>query len=231
MGGLTGSCLLMDSCYAAQNSLSVSRLSAWPEINVEDDVIMSFIGSLSGHAYTAVTSYVSDCTLTISEDCRGKLQSGDLCGHISVVPHLMTSEQYHYLTSRLLELYDGDKNNFYYKQFCSYFIQKQLSDYTGDHIYYNPTFFIGEFDPTCPVYVFDPCATFKEELMREKTILRIMTPEEAFQLYTAGNIKVGMLACYVMEDKSGYKEEDFHEFDFDTIWQMKDGTPALRIFE
>ena len=48
----------MDSCYATQNSLSGSHLSAWPEVNTEDDVIMSFAGSLSGHAYTAVTSEI-----------------------------------------------------------------------------------------------------------------------------------------------------------------------------
>jgi hypothetical protein len=32
------------------------------------------------------------------------------------------------------------------------------------------------------------------------------------------------------KDKS-YKQEEFQNFDFETIWVMKDGVPKLRIFE
>lgn len=230
VGGLVGRCMLMDSCYAVQNRLSISGLSILPDAEAEGDVIMSYAGNLCGHAYTAVTSYTSDCTLTITDDCRGRLHGAELCGHLSLVPHLMTSEQYRYLTGRLLEMYDGDADNFYYKQFCSYFVYKKLSDYTGNHYYYNPTFFIGDFDHTNPVYIFDPTATFREELMREQSILKVMTAEEAFGLYTSENFKVGMLACYVLTHGASYKEASFAEFNFDTIWQMKDGRPVLRIF-
>ena len=37
------------------------------------------------------------------------------------------------------------------------------------------------------------------------------------------HLKVGALDCYVLDSDTTYKKSDFAEFDFKTIWEMKDG--------
>ncbi len=223
VGTLAGDCLLLDSCYTTDNTLALD----YPV--TESIHVSKVLGGLCGNAYTVVTSYGENNTIHAPESTAVRV--GELGGHVSVIPHLMTEAQFMTVRNNLLAYYEGGANNFYYKQFCSYFLPKTLSAWTNNTYYYNPTFFVGPIDPTVTFFVYDPTSSFKEDLKNEETLISSMPLEDFTALCAADNLKVGIMSSYVIDSGTAYAEESFPEFDFDTIWQMKDGRPTLRIFE
>lgn len=247
-GGLVGVADLMDSCFVqnvAVTATDISELDASP--------YSCLLGGLAGSAYTVVTSYAEGCTVSADTD---QVTVGELWGHIHLLHRLMTESQFFTLYENYYRATHGlseddplpddwkkvsgatngnDEAAFLCAKFRSWYLAKNLGElvtYLGfDFENMDPAFLMGEFNPEMVMYIRDPTMT-TEELMRLETELtqRIGT-ETLCEIMTCENMKVGPLHCYTLDPEKTYKKSDLPEFDFDTIWKMKDGRPILRIFE
>jgi hypothetical protein len=95
----------------------------------------------------------------------------------------------------------------------------------------NPAFLMGDFSPEMTMYILDVALTEEERIRMERELAEKIGAETACEIMTYDNFKIGPLDCYVLDSDTTYKKSDFAEFDFKTIWEMKDGRPVLRIFE
>ncbi len=244
-GGLAGQAQMVDSCYA--NATSVIAVGTSPLTEYNDE---NLLGALVGNAYTVITSYSVDCAV-VSEH-PDTLVSG-LSGHVCLFPRIMNESQYLFILERyyrtLFDLshdaplpdgwrdgYAGDpEKNFYFKKFDSYFVPKTVDVLTNmlhiDPERFNPALFTGEFTADERMYLYDPAATMEETIQLEAKLLEIMDAATLAAIMELENFKVGPLDCYVLESGRSYGEADFAEFDFENIWEIKDGRPVLRIFE
>ncbi len=247
-GGLAGQAQLMDSCYARSADVTLA--------NTDDLYItpyVSFAGALAGDAYTIITSYADACSV-VSDAPEASV--GELWGHVCLIPRLMNSdrffdvyEKYYRATHEMsadeplpedwifpsITSPDHDWADFYCKKFYSYFVPKELwilTDYMGmDFDDLNPALLMGEFSPDYVMYVYDPAVTVQETIMMETELTEKLGVETLSEIMTYDNFKIGPLYCYTLDPAKTYKKSDFAEFNFDTIWKMQDGRPALRIFE
>ena len=248
VGGLAGQAQLMDSCYTQSIGVTLGKTH---ELYVTP--YNSFAGALAGDAYTVITSYADDCAVTSDAP---EASVGELWGHICLIPRLMNSQQFfavyekYYRATHEMSadeplpgdwIYpsttspDHNWADFYCKKFYSYFVPKELgilTEYMGfDFDNLNPALMMGEFSPDYIMYVYDPAVTMQETVMMETELTEKLGVEALSQVMTYDNFKIGPLHCYTLDPAASYKKSDFAEFNFDTIWKMKEGRPVLRIFE
>ena len=219
-----------------------------------------FVGGLAGNAYTMVTSYTeggsifcdyaADRTLDFSDHGA---YVGDLYGHVHRIPILMNYSHFR----GLLETYyravngipaeeplgenwaklefDKSEGSFLFGKFRSYFVEKPLyiilDIYGGDSSTVNPSLVTGDYALETEMYIFDRAANMEELIWLEKTAVQYLGEDGLAAVVANDHLKVGALDCYVLDEGATYKKADFAEFDFKTIWQMKDGRPVLRMFE
>ena len=246
-GGLAGQVQLMDSCYAIGISITAQKVAALTELFEEN-----MMGALAGNVYTVLTSYAAGCSL--KSDHPDTLM-GDLYGHVHLLPSIMNESQFltvyeryyratHEMTAEepLPENWLSGGNyssmhseaDFYCRKFRSYYVEKQLGTLVGDMGFdfenINPALLMGEFSPEYIMYIYDLAAHMDETLTNETALLGQMDMETICEIMTCDNFKIGPLDTYVLDADKTYRESDFAQFDFESIWEMKDGRPALRIF-
>lgn len=244
-GGLVGEAQLVDSCYTVNAEVTLA--------NTRELVVFPhncFAGGMAGQVYAMVTSYSADCR--IASDHPDTVQ-GELYGHVSLLPKIMNRTQFlmvyerYYRATHGLTQEDplpenwktaykpGCDADFYSRRFYSYYVPKSLSTLCGDMgmdlTNLNPAFLMGDFSPEMTMYIFDAALTEEERIRMERELVEKIGAETACEIMTYDNFKIGPLDCYVLDSDTAYKKSDFAEFDFKTIWKMKDGRPVLRIFE
>lgn len=245
VGGLAGEAQLMDSCYTLNNRVT---LAGTRELYVTD--CSCFTGALAGSLYTVITSYSADCKVTADHPDTAR---GDLYGHVSLLPRVMNHTQFWMVYERYYRAthgltpeeplpenwktaYEpGSDADFYCRRFYSYYVAKPLSILSGDmgmdFSNLNPALLMGEFSPEINMYLLDVALTPEEAIRMERELAEKVGIETLCEIMTYDNFKIGPLDCYVLNTDKAYKRSDFSEFDFDSIWKMKDGRPILRIFE
>ena len=179
---------------------------------------------------------------------------GDLFGHVHRIPCVMN--EYHYKTIKAA-FYRGvfnlaedeplpenwsyvdcngktDDQHFLYGKFRSYFIQRtaeQMVLFFGlDMSCVNPSMITGDFAWDTEMYLFDTAARMEDVLWLEDVAIKYIGEEKFADLVSMDNLKVGPLYCRALDPNTAYTREDFAEFNFNTVWKMKDGRPVLRIF-
>ena len=243
-GGLAGEAQLVDSCYTMDTRLTLAdtqELIVFP--------YNCFVGALAGNVYTMVTSYSMGCTVTSDHPDTVR---GELYGHVSLLPKIMNRTQFMMVYERYYRATHGltpeeplPENwktayepgcdaDFYCRRFYSYYVPKSLSTLSGDmgmdFTNLNPALLMGEFSPEMTMYILDVALTTEETVRMERELAEKIGMDHVCEIMTYDNFKIGPLDCYVLESDKTYKESDFSEFDFKSIWKMKDGRPALRIF-
>ena len=248
-GGLSGVVDLVDSCYAEDVSvtmLDTAELDASP--------YSCLLGGLAGDAYTVVTSYAESCTVTADTD---QVTTGDLWGHIHLLHRLMTESQFFTVYERYYRANYGlseddplpddwkkttgsassrdDEAAFRCRKFASWYVAKDLGilvTYLGfDFENMDPALLMGEFNPEMVMYIGDPTMTTEELILLEAELTKKIGAETLCEIMICDNRKIGPLDCYTLDPAASYKKSDFASFDFESIWEMKDGKPVLRIFE
>ena len=74
-----------------------------------------------------------------------------------------------------------------------------------------------------------PFATRFEKLEHQYMVDKIGDIPAIEQMYRDAGMRIGSICCYTPEKK---EKADFYEgFNFSEVWTMKNGMPALRIFE
>ena len=247
-GGLSGVVDLIDSCYA--ENVSVTMLDT---VELDASPYTCFLGGLAGDAYTVVTSYTESCSVTADTD---QLTKGDLWGHIHLLQQLMNESQFFTVYERYYRACYGlseedplpddwkkvnsvvsgkDEAQFLCAKFRSWYIAKTLEEmvtYLGfDFENMDPALLMGEFNPEMVMYIGDPTMTTEELILLEAELTKKIGAEKLREIMICDNRKIGPLDCYTLDPAASYKRSDFVEFNFDTIWKMKDGRPVLRIFE
>ena len=247
-GGLSGVVDLIDSCYA--ENVSVTMLDT---VELDASPYTCFLGGLAGDAYTVVTSYTESCSVTADTD---QLTKGDLWGHIHLLQQLMNESQFFTVYERYYRACYGlseedplpddwkkvnsvvsgkDEAQFLCAKFRSWYIAKTLEEmatYLGfDFENMDPALLMGEFNPEMVMYIGDPTMTTEELILLETELTKKIGAEKLCEIMICDNRKIGPLDCYTLDPAASYKRSDFVEFNFDTIWKMKDGRPVLRIFE
>ena len=248
-GGLSGAVDLVDSCYA--ENVSVTMLDT---AELDASPYSCLLGGLAGDAYTVVTSYAESCTVTADTD---QVTTGDLWGHIHLLHRLMTESQFFTVYERYYRANYGlseddplpddwkkttgsassrdDEAAFRCRKFASWYVAKDLGilvTYLGfDFENMDPALLMGEFNPEMVMYIGDPTMTTEELILLEAELTKKIGAETLCEIMTCNNRKVGPLDCYTLDSATTYKKSDFASFDFESIWEMKDGRPVLRIFE
>ena len=246
-GSLTGVADLVDSCYAQNVSVTVTDIA-----ELDATPYSCLLGGLAGEAYTVVTSYAESCALTADTD---QITAGDLWGHIHLLHRLMNESQFFTVYEKYYRATHGlseddplpddwkkingavsgtDEAKFLCAKFRSWYVAKTL----GEVVMYlsfdienmDPAFLMGEFNPEMIMYVKDPTMTTEEFMLLEAELVQKIGLERLCEIMICNNRKIGPLDCYTLDPAKTYKKSDFVEFDFKTIWQMKDGRPVLRIF-
>ena len=96
----------------------------------------------------------------------------------------------------------------------------------------NPSLFTGDFTWETEAYIFDRASGMEGIIRAERLALHYLGEDRLAELVSVDNLKVGPLHCYVLSPyQETYTEDDLDEFNFKTIWEMKDGRPVLRIFQ
>ncbi len=247
VGGLVGNVDLVDSCYAANTRVHVTDTA-----DLDVSQYSCLMGGMVGNAYTVVTSYTEACA-TFSD--HAEATKGDLWGHIHLLHRWMNETQYYMVYERYYRAThemtedeplpedwlmpnigpEYDWATFLCRKFASYYIPKTLGvmidelGYDFDDL--DPALLMGDFTPEYIIYMGDSTMTMQEIMMIEEELTKNIGPAVISEIMTCENMKVGPLDCYTLAPAKSYKESDFAEFDFDTIWEMKDGRPVLRIFE
>ena len=243
-GGLTGEAQLVDSCYALNTDVT---LGATSELYVTP--YNCFAGALAGDVYTMITSYSESCAVISDHPDAVK---GALYGHVHLLPRLMNESQFLTVCERYYRAthgigaeetlpenwrstYDHDSEaDFYCGKFYSYYVSKSLGILSGDFGLdfdkMNPALLMGEFSPETTMYLLDMVLFEFEIIKMENELAEKIGLETLCEIMTYDNFKIGPLDCYVLESDQNYKKSDFSEFDFESIWEMKDGRPILRIF-
>lgn len=244
-GGLTGEAELVDSCYALNTGVT---LGATSELYVTP--YNCFAGALAGDVYTMITSYSESCAVTSDHPDAVK---GELYGHVHLLPRLMNESQFLMVYERYYRATHGltqedplpedwirasdhsSEADFYCGKFYSYYVSKSLSILSGDlgldFNKMNPALMMGEFSPEMTMYMLDIVLFTDEIIKMENELVDRIGMETLCEIMTYDNFKIGPLDCYVLDSDTTYKKSDFAEFDFKTIWKMKDGRPVLRMFE
>ena len=247
-GGLSGVVDLIDSCYA--ENVSVTMLDT---VELDASPYTCFLGGLAGDAYTVVTSYTESCSVTADTD---QLTKGDLWGHIHLLQQLMNESQFFTVYEKYYRACYGlseddplpddwkkvnsvvsgkDEAQFLCTKFRSWYIAKTLEEmvtYLGfDFENMDPALLMGEFNPEMVMYIGDLTMTTEELILLEAELTKKIGAEKLCEIMICDNRKIGPLDCYTLDPAASYKRSDFVEFNFDTIWKMKDGRPVLRIFE
>ena len=244
-GGLTGEAQLVDSCYVQNTEVT---LDATRELYVTP--YNCFAGALAGNVYTMVTSYSESCAVTSDHPDTVK---GELYGHVHLLPGLMNESQFLTVYERYYRATHGisaeeplpedwrtaydpySEADFYCRKFYTYYLAKSLSILSGDmgldFDKMNPALLMGEFSPEMTMYILDIALTTEETVRMETELADKIGMEALCEIMTYDNFKIGPIHCYTLDPAKSYRKSDFPEYDFDTIWTMKDGRPALRIFE
>lgn len=182
---------------------------------------------------------------------------GELYGHVHRIPTVMNYSHFQkFFESYYRALYglsdsepipedwyksDGshslndDPADFYFHKFRSYYFQKSLDEmvkyFDIDPNHVNPALVTGDFAVETNMYVFDRAALMEEMIYLEDLAMEYMGTEKLAEAVALDNLKVGPIYCPVLDPDATYNQEDFTEFNFKTVWKMKDGRPVLRIFE
>lgn len=189
------------------------------------------------------------------EDCPAYV--GELYGHVHRIPTVMNYTHHReFLAAYYRAVYglsdseplpedwyksDGSHSlnenpaDFYFHRFRSYYIEKPLDimmksfDIDPNHV--NPALVTGDFAVEANMYVFDRAATMEEMIYLEELVMQYMGTEKLAEAVALDNLKVGPHYCYTIDSAQTYTKDDFTEFNFKTVWKMKEGRPVLRIFE
>ena len=246
-GSMVGMVDLVDSCYALNVDVAVTGLS-----ELDATPYSCLLGGLVGEAYTVVTSYTESCGLNADTD---QITKGELWGNIHLLHRLMTESQFYTVYEKYYRACYGlseddplpedwkkwhgsvsgtDEAKFLCMKFRSWYVAKTLGEvvtYLGfDYENMDPAFLMGDFDPEMVMYVKDPTMTTEELMELEAELAQKIGVEKLCEIMTCDNRKIGPLHCYISDPAETYKESDFAEFDFESIWKMVNGRPVLRIF-
>ena len=246
-GGLIGVADLIDSCYAQNVSVTMSDTA-----ELDASPYACLLGGLAGEAYTVVTSYAESCTVTADTD---RVTAGDLWGHIHLLHRLLTESQFYTVYEGYYRATHGlseedplpddwkkingavsgkDEAAFLCAKFRSWYVAKNLGDLVThlgfEFVHMDPALLMGEFNPEMIMYIKDPTMTSEELMLLEAELSKKIGAEKLCEIMICNNRKIGPLHCYTLDPAASYKKSDLVGFNFDTIWEMKDGRPALRIF-
>lgn len=246
-GSLAGVADLVDSCYAADVSVTLAHMA-----ELDAAPYTCLLGGLAGDAYTVVTSYTEACTLIADTE---QATTGDLWGHIHLLHRMMTESQFFTVYEKYYRATHGlshddplpddwkkvngyvsgkDEAAFLCAKFRSWYVAKNLGDLVThlgfEFVHMDPALLMGEFNPEMIMYIKDPTMTSEELMLLEAELSKKIGVEKLCEIMTCDNRKIGPLHCYISDPAETYKESDFAEFDFESIWKMENGRPVLRIF-
>ena len=180
--------------------------------------------------------------------------TGELFGHAHRIPCVMNESHYRAIQEAVYRGAFGlsadeplpenwfsvdcnDKNNDHYQygKFRTFFIKKtaqNMVDYFGlDPSHVNPSLVTGGFTWENNMYMLDRATRMEEVLWLEYVAEKYIGEENLANLVSLDNLKVGPHYCYTIDPPQNYTKDDFTEFNFKTVWKMKEGRPVLRIFE
>lgn len=178
----------------------------------------------------------------------------ELLGHVHLLPSVMNRSNFEELLQALYRkthgLSDedplperwnwlgagGEYHDFQFKKFYTFFFVKSQNDmikYFGldpDHV--NPSLLTGELAWELEMVIMERVIWMDDLLKIEDIATDYLGEEKLAEYISAGNLKVGPHYCYHLSPyQEAYTESELDGFNFDTIWEMKDGRPVLRIFQ
>lgn len=128
-----------------------------------------------------------------------------------------------------------DEGHYYFRVVSTNYIRQDIrfiaEAYGIDLDTINPSLFTGDFNWETEVYNLGRYYYMEDLIRAEKITLHYLGDERLTELVSTDNLKVGPHYCYVVSPAQSYTKADFAEFNFKTVWEMKDGRPVLRIFE
>ncbi len=102
-----------------------------------------------------------------------------------------------------------------------------LQEITGIGTLMQPLFY-GEYEPETEYYVMDLFGgIIGDRINADNVLADVYDRDELRALWDSYNLRVGNIDCY---DLTETPDTDFEGFDFQHVWEMKDGRPTLRIF-
>jgi hypothetical protein len=220
LGGLAGNAYTMVTSYSAGNEITcdyaADRQREWW---YED--CPAYVGDLYGHVHRlpSVMNY---------SHYRGFMQS--YYRAVFEIPEEEPLPDDWFATSR-----NGSEQNWDFGKLRSYYLEQPLDilmeyfDIDPDHI--NPSFLTGDFSVETSMYVFDRAAHMEELMHIEDLAIQYLGLEGLAEAVAVDNLKVGPIHCYTLDPETNYTKDIFPEFNFKTVWEMKDGRPVLQIFQ
>lgn len=130
----------------------------------------------------------------------------------------------------------GDYDDYLFRKFYTTFLIQPLNfliKYFGlDPDQVNPSLLTGEHTWDLEMAIIDRFAPMDDLIRAENIATDYLGAEKLAEYVAAGNLKVGPHYCYHLSPyQEAYTESELDGFNFDTIWEMKDGRPILRIFQ
>ena len=238
-GLLAGEVFAIDSCY----SDGVLNASGKGSDNIDYSTLS--VGSLAGYGGSAVSSY-STATVNIEGNV---FRSQGILGKACLTPCVVPTPVFESLVNDCMSggyyyFYDIDKRNdsetrasFEKTLFCFYYLHdNKLEELTSVERYIRLedieyAFFIDgdgvrTMDSIC---ITSYLSTHFDRLQLMELLERLGDVDAIENLYKDAGMRVGAICCYTPEGKE--KAKFYEGFDFSEVWTMKNGMPALRIFE
>ncbi len=224
VGGLAGNAYAMVTSYAEDNEITcdyaADRQREWWYRDCP-----AYVGELYGHIHRLPTVMNYSHLREFMEDLYRALYG--LSDSEPLPEDWNISCGYHSLNE--------DPAGFYFYKFYSYYMEKPLDimvksfDIDPDHV--NPALVTGDFSVETIMYVLDRAAYMEELIYLEDLAMEYMGADKLAEAVALDNLKVGPHHCYTLDADTSYEEKHLPGFNFDTIWEIKDGHPVLRIFD
>lgn len=223
VGGLAGNAYTVVTSYAEDNEITCDYAADRQREWWYDDC-PAYVGDLYGHVHRLPTVMNYSHLQEFLEDLYRALYG--LSDSEPLPEDWSKSKGYHSLNE--------DPADFYFHKFYSYYIERPLDimvkhfDIDPDHV--NPALVTGDFTIETSMYVLDRAAYMEELIYLEDLVIEYMGTDKLAEAVALDNLKVGPHHCYTLDGDTSYEEKHLPGFNFDTIWEIKDGRPVLRIF-
>ncbi len=224
VGGLAGNAYAMVTSYVEDNEITCDYAAdRQQEIGYRD--CPAYVGELYGHVHRIPTVM----NYTHFREFMEALYRA-LYGLSDTEP--IPEDWY---SSCGMHSFNEDPADFYFYKFDSYYIEKPLDimvksfDIDPDHV--NPALVTGDFAVETNMYVLDRASFMEELIYLEDLAMQYMGADKLAEAVASDNLKVGPHHCYTLDADTSYEEKHLPEFNFDTVWEIRDGRPVLQIFD
>ncbi len=247
VGGICGKAELIDSCYGdivVNGNINGFESSIDNNSNAykKSNTIPLYFGGIVGVSDACVTSYFYG-NLNIDNDYNYRdIISDNISAKSLSVPLVLHQSQYEVILFDLKEVFtdkESGENHFLYRKFQAYYLNKdkdkfldiEKQGYFAKWRSFQDYYFCDVSSWSNSWYLYDPNASLREDIGIMEILKIVYTDEEIKEMFDSFGVKYGKYGCKTIDKDQKYRQEDFEDFDFEHIWIMKEGHPALRIFQ